>query len=122
MSNFRLELKWKDEFLSWNASQAKGIEDLRLEVEDIWVPDIEVFNLVSRKGLREGEQTGVIVFGIEPSSSCQPAFLSPLHSPLPLPRDLYQSKFKIQKWWWLAFVSRPDQTLESVRLKILKDP
>ena len=74
------------------------------------------------KGLREGEQTGVIAFGIEPSSSCQPAFLSPLHSPLPLPRDLYQSKFKIQKWWWLAFVSRPDQTLGSVRLKILKDP
>ena len=51
--------KKKDEFLSWNASQAKGIEDLRLDIEDIWVPDIEVYNLISRKGLRDKEQVGV---------------------------------------------------------------
>ena len=57
-SNFRLNFEWKDEFLSWNASQAKGIEDLRLDIEDIWVPDIDVYNLVSRKGLREREQVG----------------------------------------------------------------
>ena len=58
VSNFRLNLEWRDEFLSWNASQAKGIEDLRLDIEDIWVPDIDVYNLVSRKGLREREQVG----------------------------------------------------------------
>ena len=49
---------WKDEFLSWNASLAHGIEKLRIDVEDIWVPDIEVFNLVAQKGLREKEQVG----------------------------------------------------------------
>ena len=62
VSYFRLNLEWKDEFLSWNASQAKGIEDLRLDIEDIWVPDIEVYNLVSRKGPREKEQVGKIIF------------------------------------------------------------
>ena len=67
VSYFRLDIKWQDEFLSWNVSQAKGIEDLRLDIEDIWVPDIEVYNLVSRKGLREREQAGVIIFGTEDS-------------------------------------------------------
>ena len=46
---------WKDEFLSWNASHAHGIEKLRIDVEDIWGPDIEAFNLVAQKGLREKE-------------------------------------------------------------------
>ena len=27
-----------------------------MDVEDIWIPDIEVYNLVARKGLREREQ------------------------------------------------------------------
>ena len=49
---------WKDEFLIWNPSLAHGIEKLRIDVEDIWVPDIEVFNLVAQKGLREKEQVG----------------------------------------------------------------
>ena len=54
--NFRLNFAWKDEFLSWNASQADGIDQLRLDLEDIWIPDIEVYNLVSRTGLRDREQ------------------------------------------------------------------
>ena len=59
MSNFRLELKWKDEFLSWNASQAGGIDQLRVDLDDIWIPDIDVFNLVSRKELRDRQKVGV---------------------------------------------------------------
>jgi len=51
-----LNFAWKDQFLSWNASQAEDIEQLRLDIEDIWIPDIEVYNLVSRKGLRDREQ------------------------------------------------------------------
>ena len=54
--SFRLNFRWKDEFLSWNASQAGGIDQLRLDLDDIWIPDIEVYNLVSRKGLRDREQ------------------------------------------------------------------
>ena len=56
LSDFRLNLAWKDEFLVWNSSQAQGIEDVRMNVEDIWIPDIEVYNLVARKSLREREQ------------------------------------------------------------------
>ena len=56
LSDFRLNLAWKDEFLVWNSSQAQGIEDVRMNVEDIWIPDIEVYNLVARKGLRERDQ------------------------------------------------------------------
>ena len=54
--HFRLNFAWKDEFLPWNASQAEGIDQLRLDLEDIWIPDIEVYNLVSRTGLRDKEQ------------------------------------------------------------------
>ena len=54
--NPRLNLAWKDEFLSWNASQAADIDQLRLDIEDIWIPDIEVYNLLSRKELRDREQ------------------------------------------------------------------
>ena len=56
--DFRLNLAWKDEFLSWNASQAQGIDQLRIDAKDIWVPDIEVYNMVAQKGLREREQVG----------------------------------------------------------------
>ena len=48
--------------MAWNSSQAQGIDKLRLDVGDIWIPDIEVYNLVSRKGLREKEQVGLVVF------------------------------------------------------------
>ena len=54
--DFRLNLAWKDEFLSWNASQAEGIDKLRVNAKDIWVPDIEPFNAAAQKGLREREQ------------------------------------------------------------------
>jgi len=54
-----LNLAWKDEFLVWNSSQAQGIEDIRMDIEDIWIPDIEVYNVVARKGLREREQVVV---------------------------------------------------------------
>ena len=60
--NSRLNFAWKDQFLSWNASQAEDIEQLRMDIEDIWIPDIEVFNLVSRKELRDREQ---VVDGLE---------------------------------------------------------
>ena len=58
----RINFEWKDEFLAWNSSQAQGIDQLRLDVGDIWIPDIEVYNLVSRKRLREKEQVGLVVF------------------------------------------------------------
>ena len=61
-SFLRLNFEWKDEFLAWNSSQAQGIDKLRLDVGDIWIPDIEVYNLVSRRGLREKEQVGLVVF------------------------------------------------------------
>jgi len=55
-TNIWLNFAWKDEFLSWNASQAAGIDKLRVDVKDIWVPDIEPYNAVVQKGLREREQ------------------------------------------------------------------
>ena len=58
LSNFRLTFEWKDEFLSWNASQAQGIDKVRVDVDNIWIPDIDVYNLVSRKELRDRQKVG----------------------------------------------------------------
>ena len=46
--------------MRWNTSQAGDIDKLRMDTEDIWVPDIEVYNRVSRKGLRDREQVNVV--------------------------------------------------------------
>ena len=53
----RLNLEWNDPRLAWNESHANGIQDVRLNINDIWLPDIEIYNLVSKKALRrEGEE------------------------------------------------------------------
>ena len=48
----RLNFEWTDPRLAWNESHANGIRDVRLNINDIWLPDIEVYNLVSKKALR----------------------------------------------------------------------
>ena len=66
-TKFRLNYEWKDPRLAWNASHANGIEDVRLNIKDIWLPDIEVYNLVSKKALRrEGEDQVNIKFILSP--------------------------------------------------------
>ena len=53
----RLNYEWTDPRLAWNKSHANGIQDVWLNIKDIWLPDIEIFNLVSKKPLRrEGEE------------------------------------------------------------------
>ena len=62
-----MNYEWKDPRLAWNASHANGIEDVRLNIKDIWLPDIEVYNLVSKKALRrEGEDQVNIKFILSP--------------------------------------------------------
>ncbi|XP_070543884.1 neuronal acetylcholine receptor subunit alpha-7-like [Ptychodera flava] len=39
--------EWRDEFLSWNASDYDGIETIRLPVSLIWTPDIKLYNLAT---------------------------------------------------------------------------
>ena len=51
-----MNYEWNDPRLAWNESHANGIQDVRLNIKDIWLPDIEIYNLVSKKALRrEGE-------------------------------------------------------------------
>ena len=53
----RLNLEWNDPRLAWNESHANGIQDVRLDINDIWLPDIKVFNLVSKKALQRRKDT-----------------------------------------------------------------
>jgi len=60
-TNMWLNLEWNDPRLAWNESHANGIQDVRLNINDIWLPDIEIYNLVSKKALRrEGEEQVVL--------------------------------------------------------------
>jgi len=54
-----INLEWKDELLRWNSTDEEDIDDLRLPVEDIWIPDIELYNKIDSSGLR-GKETAVI--------------------------------------------------------------
>ena len=51
----RLNFEWMDPRLAWNESHANGIEDVRLNRKDVWLPDIDIYNLVKKNHLgREG--------------------------------------------------------------------
>merc|ERR1719158_1718144 len=39
-------VEWKDPFLSWDEDEYGGVHDVRLETEEIWLPDIECYNQV----------------------------------------------------------------------------
>ena len=55
----RLNYEWKDPRLAWNESHANGIRDVRLRIKDIWLPDIEIYNLVSKKALRREDEVKI---------------------------------------------------------------
>ncbi|XP_015785063.1 neuronal acetylcholine receptor subunit alpha-6-like [Tetranychus urticae] len=40
-----LILRWKDEFLTWDPSKYYGIKKLKFDSNEIWTPDIVVFNM-----------------------------------------------------------------------------
>lgn len=51
----RLNFEWMDPRLAWNESHANGIENVRLNRKDVWLPDFEIYNLVKMNHLgREG--------------------------------------------------------------------
>eukprot|EP00092_Neocalanus_flemingeri_P006147 GFUD01006618.1.p1 GENE.GFUD01006618.1~~GFUD01006618.1.p1 ORF type:complete len:250 (+),score=24.61 GFUD01006618.1:33-752(+) len=47
-----LNLKWTDEYLSWDNTDGQVLKDIRLRAEDIWLPDIEIYNMLKREDLR----------------------------------------------------------------------
>merc|ERR1712123_287411 len=46
--NLWLNLEWSDYYLRWDANEWGGVNDIRLRVKDIWVPDIELYNVLER--------------------------------------------------------------------------
>jgi len=56
-------VKWDDPFLSWNEDEYGGVQDVRLETEDIWLPDIECYNQVKLEPLRRRDSVVVTSSG-----------------------------------------------------------
>ncbi|XP_028410150.1 neuronal acetylcholine receptor subunit alpha-7-like [Dendronephthya gigantea] len=42
---------WKDNILTWNASEYEGITELHLTKKEIWVPDMSIYNTASNYGI-----------------------------------------------------------------------
>ena len=42
---------WKDNILSWNASEYGGVKELHLTKKEIWIPDISIYNTASNYGI-----------------------------------------------------------------------
>jgi len=58
-----LRLNWKDEFLSWNSSEYEGLKTIHFGLNDIWRPDIELYNSATGgAGNRDYGNTHFLVF------------------------------------------------------------
>jgi nicotinic acetylcholine receptor, invertebrate len=42
--NVELDLYWKDQFLTWEPSNFNGVTSLNVDPNEIWTPDIELYN------------------------------------------------------------------------------
>lgn len=42
--NVELDLYWKDDFLTWDPSDFNGVTSLNIDPNEIWTPDIELYN------------------------------------------------------------------------------
>lgn len=42
--NVELDLYWKDEFLTWEPNDFNGVTSLNIDPNEIWTPDIELYN------------------------------------------------------------------------------
>ena len=43
----RIQVIWKDQFLSWNASDYEGVDGISIDTKDIWLPDLVFGNAQS---------------------------------------------------------------------------
>lgn len=42
--NIWLRMNWKNEYMSWNTNNYEGMDFLAIKPEQVWVPDIELYN------------------------------------------------------------------------------
>ena len=46
-TNLWYNFLWKDEFLKWNPSEWGGVDTIRVPIDDIWKPDVLLYNSIS---------------------------------------------------------------------------
>merc|ERR1712198_619736 len=51
-----VNIEWVDDYLAWSEEdEAQNMEKIILPADDIWIPDIEVYNMIDAKYLRRQE-------------------------------------------------------------------
>ena len=45
-AHINLDMKWKDEYLSWNSNVYNGVDKIQVSTSKIWFPDLAVYNSV----------------------------------------------------------------------------
>ncbi|XP_066270572.1 neuronal acetylcholine receptor subunit alpha-10-like isoform X2 [Branchiostoma lanceolatum] len=61
-SNLWFRYNWVDEYLTWNVTQYGGIESIHTNSENIWRPDILVYNRLQDEGWSSTPDTNAEVF------------------------------------------------------------
>ncbi|XP_019622150.1 PREDICTED: neuronal acetylcholine receptor subunit alpha-10-like [Branchiostoma belcheri] len=61
-SNLWIRYAWRDEYLTWNTTQYGGIESILTNSENIWRPDILVYNRIQDEGWSATPDTNAILF------------------------------------------------------------
>jgi len=103
-ANFWLNFEWTDPFLTWKKELNEGVQDVRLETEDIWFPDFECYNQVKKEPLRRRDtvvltDTGTITW-IAPNILTTTCKIDPTWFPF----DEQNCEIKFGSWTYNGFL------------------
>ncbi|XP_019622968.1 PREDICTED: neuronal acetylcholine receptor subunit alpha-10-like [Branchiostoma belcheri] len=61
-TNIWLRHYWKDEYLTWNASEYNGLAAIRIPSNQIWRPDIVLYNRRFEEGYADTPDTNAVIY------------------------------------------------------------
>jgi nicotinic acetylcholine receptor len=61
-SNIFLIMSWQDDFLKWNPADYDGTETLMIPGDDIWIPDVFVYNIYGEPEVQKADRLNALVY------------------------------------------------------------
>ncbi|XP_035670062.1 uncharacterized protein LOC118411691 [Branchiostoma floridae] len=112
-SNLWIRYNWVDEYLTWNVTENGGIESIHTNSENIWRPDILVYNRIQDEGWSSTPDTNAEVFHDGTVRWYHPVTLRStcLLDVSRFPYDIQQCPLKLGSWTYtndMVEIARPN--------------
>ena len=97
-----LELSWVNQFLVWNPQNYSGIEEIIVKCEDIWLPDLQVANIIGDPlDLRQKNKHSMLTFKGETDFWLYKTFTVACKIRIRyFPFDSQSCELEFQSWWY----------------------